>query len=114
MLRDKRLFEISEVKITRVNYTMKRNVVTGHETWVHYFEPIRKVSSKIWAIKNSKSPVIAKCMLNAKKVLYAIFCCSEGVAMQVPVKKGRCGTKEIEKNTIRNSAQSWVSNMLDF
>ena len=23
------------------------NVVTGVETWVHYFEPVRKVSNKI-------------------------------------------------------------------
>ena len=37
------------------------NVVTGDETWVHYFEPIhaiRKVSNRIWATKNSKGPVI--------------------------------------------------------
>ena len=27
------------------------NVVTGDETWVHYFEPVRKVSNKIWATK---------------------------------------------------------------
>ena len=36
------------------------NVVTGDETWVHYFEPIRKVSNKIWATKHSKRPIIAK------------------------------------------------------
>ena len=29
------------------------NVVTGDETWVHYFEPVRKVSNKIWATKHS-------------------------------------------------------------
>ena len=33
------------------------SVVTGDETWVHYFEPIRKVSNKIWAPKTSKRPV---------------------------------------------------------
>ena len=38
------------------------NLVTGNETWVHYFEPVRKVSNKIWATKNSKRPVIAKRM----------------------------------------------------
>ena len=32
------------------------NVVTGDENWVHYFEPDRKVSNKIWANKNSKRP----------------------------------------------------------
>ena len=49
------------------------------ETWVHYFEPIRKVSNKIWATKHSKCPIIAKRSLSAKKVLYAIFFSGEGV-----------------------------------
>ena len=92
------------------------NVVTGNETCSHYFEPVRKVSNKIWATKNSKRPVIAKRMLSAKTVLHAIFFSGEGVAIQVPVKKGKSITEkcykdvEIEKNTIRNGAQSRVSN----
>ena len=49
------------------------NVVTGDETWVHYFEPVRKVSNKIWATKHSKRPIIAKRSLSTKKVLYVIF-----------------------------------------
>ena len=54
------------------------NVVTDDETWVHYFEPVRKVSNKIWATKHSKRPIIAKRSLSAKKVLYAIFFSGEG------------------------------------
>ena len=65
------------------------NVVTGDETWVHYFEPVRKVSNKIWATKHSKRPIIAKRFLSTKKVLYAIFFSGEGVAIKVPVKKGK-------------------------
>ena len=42
------------------------NVVTGDETWVHYFEPVRKVSNKIWATKHSKRPIIAKRSLSTK------------------------------------------------
>ena len=78
------------------------NVVTGDETWVHYFEPVRKVSNKIWATKHSKRPIIAKRSLSTKKVLYAIFS-GEGVAIKVPVKKGksivlqRRSTEETEK-----------------
>ena len=64
------------------------NVVTGDEFWVHYFEPVRKVSNKIWATKNSKRSVIAKGLLNAK-VWYAFFCSGEGMAIQVTVKKGK-------------------------
>ena len=63
------------------------NVVTGDETWVHYFEPVRKVSNKVWATKHSKRPIIAKRSLSAKKVLYATFFSGEGVAIKVPVKK---------------------------
>ena len=63
------------------------NFVTGDETWVHYFEPVRKVSNQIWATKHSKRQIIAKRSSSAKKVLYAIFLSGEGVAIKVPVKK---------------------------
>ena len=43
------------------------NVITGDETWVLYFEPVRKVSNKIWATTHSKHPIIAKRSLSAKK-----------------------------------------------
>jgi histone-lysine N-methyltransferase SETMAR len=49
------------------------NVVTDHETWVHYCKPVKTVSNKIWATKRNKRPIIAKRSLSAKKVLYAIF-----------------------------------------
>ena len=60
------------------------NVVTGDETWVYYFEPVRKVSNKIWATKHNKRPIIDKRSLSAKKGLYAIFLSGEGVAIKVP------------------------------
>ena len=74
------------------------NVVIGDETWVHYFEPVRKVSNKIWATKHSKRPIIAKRSLSTKKVLYAIFFSGEGVAIQVPVKKGKSITGKYYKD----------------
>ena len=67
------------------------NVITGDETWVHYFEPVRNVNNKIWAT-NSKRPVIAKRTLSAKNVLYAIFFSGEGVVIQVQVKKDKSVT----------------------
>ena len=75
------------------------NVVTGDETWVHYFEPVRKVSNKIWATKHSKRPIITKCSLSTKKVLYAIFS-GEGVAIKVPVKKGKSITGKYYKDVV--------------
>ena len=76
------------------------NVVTGDETWVHYFEPVRKVSNKVWATKHSKHPIIAKHSLSAKKVLYAIFFSGEGVAVEVPVKKGKHITGKYYKDIV--------------
>ena len=76
------------------------NVVTGDETWVHYFEPVRKVSNKIWATKHSKRPIIAKRSLSTKKVLYAIFFSGEGVAIKVPVKKGKSITGKYYKEVV--------------
>ena len=57
------------------------------QAWDYYFEPVRKVSNKIWATKHSKSPIIAKRSLSAKKALYAIFFSSERVAIKVPGEK---------------------------
>ena len=98
------------------------NVVTGDENWVYYFEPVRKVSNKIWATKHSRRPIIAKQSLSTKKVWYAIFFAGEGVAIKVPVEKGkkhqrkvlqRNSTGEAEKN-IRNDAMSLVLNISVF
>ena len=49
--------------------------------------------------KNSKRPVIAKCMLSAKKVLYTIFY-GEGIAIQVPVKRGKRITGKYYKDVV--------------
>ena len=76
------------------------NVVTGDETWGHYFEPVRKVSNKIWTTKHSKHPIIAKRSLSTKKVLYAIFFSGEGVAIKVPVKKGKSITRKYYKDVV--------------
>ena len=75
-------------------------VVTGDETWVHYFEPVRKVGNKIWATKHSKRPIIAKRSLSTKKVLYAIFFSGEGITIKLPVKKGKSITRKYYKDEV--------------
>ena len=86
------------------------NVVTGDETWVHYFEPVRKVSNKISATKHSKRPIIAKRSLSTKKVLYAIFFSGEGVAIKVPVKKGKSITRKYYKDVVLKKLKSIIRN----
>ena len=99
------------------------NVVTGDETRVHYFQPVRKFSNKIWATKNCKRPVIA-----------TRTWCEEGFVCNLLLwwmhgntgasEKGqkhhwkmlqRCGIEEIKKKILSVTApQSRVSKMSDF
>ena len=79
---------------------MKRYVVADVETWVHYFEPVRKVSNKLLATKNSKRPIIAKRILRAKTALYAILFSGEGIAIQVPVKNDTSDTGIYYKDVV--------------
>jgi predicted PilT family ATPase len=75
------------------------NVVTD-ETLVNDFEPVRKVSNKIWATKHIKRPIIAKRSFSAKKVLYAIFFSGEGVAIKVLVKKRKSITGKYHNDVV--------------
>ena len=92
------------------------NVVTGDENGIYYFEPVRKFSNKFWASKHSRRSIIAKRFLSAKKVCYAIFFSGEGVALKVPVEKGkkhhhkalqRHSTREAEKILSETTSCHW-------
>ena len=98
------------------------NVVTGDENLVYYFEPVRKFSNKIWALKHSRHPIIAKRSLSARKIWYAIFFFGEGVAIKcrwkmakkISVKHYKDIVQEKPKNIIRNDALSLVLNISVF
>ena len=83
-------------------YDSKRfsDLITGDETWVHFFEPKRKCSNRVWATKHAKRPVIAKRTATVKKVLYCIFFSIHGPAIQVSVPKGRSVTAKFYKNVV--------------
>ena len=36
------------------------NIVNGEETWMHFFEPVRKVGNKIWLTKHGRQLIVAK------------------------------------------------------
>ena len=83
------------------------NVVTGGENWVYYFEHVRKVSNKIWATKHSKRPFVAKRSLSARQVWYAIFFSGEGVALKVPVEKGKNITGKYYKDIVLEKPEKY-------
>lgn len=76
------------------------NIITGDETWVHFYEPKRKVDNRIWALKGAKRPRIAKRTVTAKKVLYAIFFRNTGPIVQIAVPRGRGVSGAFYKNVV--------------
>lgn len=81
--------------------------VTGDETWVHFFEPQRKVNNKIWATKNAKRPCVAKRLQSSKKVMFAIFFGTKGPVTQVAVPKGRSVNAFFYKNRVLKKVKKY-------
>ena len=87
---------------------------------ITYFEPVRKLSNKIWASKHSRRPIIAKRSLSTRKAWHAIFVSGEGVAIKVQMENDKKKITvqhykdivlENPKNIIRNDALSLVLNI---
>ena len=85
------------------------NVVTGDENWIYYFEPVRKLSNKIWASKQSRRPIIAKRSLSARKVWYAIFFSGEGVTIKVLMENGnKHHRKALQRHSTGEATESYL------
>ena len=50
----KNVYAYKPLSIPKIQFP---NIVTGEETWVHYFEPVRKIGNKIWQTKYSRMPL---------------------------------------------------------
>jgi histone-lysine N-methyltransferase SETMAR len=59
------------------------NIITGNGTWVHFYEPERKIQNKVWASKGS--PCKAKRTMSVKMVMYVIFFTNQCPAIQIDV-----------------------------
>ena len=50
-----------------------REVVTGDETWLYFFEPDNKLNNNMWVGENNERPVVACRSRNVRRVMYALF-----------------------------------------
>ncbi len=75
-------------------------IVTGDETYVHYYEPPTKQKNRVWLTKGGKRPTIARRERTIGKVLYAIFFDPTGIVAKVVVPKGRSVTGQYYANTV--------------
>ena len=83
------------------------NIVTGDESWFHFFEPTRKINNKIWATKQGRRPTIAKRLISAKKVMYAIFFGIHGIVTQLPVPKKRSVNAKFYKKKVLTKVEKY-------
>ncbi len=50
-----------------------KEIVTGDETWVHFFDNETKEKNKVWVDKDGKTPTIVRRCVSTEKELYIIF-----------------------------------------
>ena len=82
------------------------SLITSDESWVHFYEPKRKVDNRIWALKHAKRPSIAKRTLTARKVLYTIFLKNSGPLMKIAVPKVWGVSGSFYKNVVLKKLQT--------
>jgi histone-lysine N-methyltransferase SETMAR len=79
------------VQICRQNLKMLKDgghrvisrIVTGDETYVHYFDAPTSQESKIWIAEDDELPTVLKVQKTLGKVLYAVFFRSTGLVKAV-------------------------------
>ena len=86
------------------------NIITGDETWVHFYEPKRKIQNKIWATKGSQRPCIAKRTMSIKKVMYVIFFTNQGPAIQIALPKGKSVNAKFYKGKVLHKLKKYFLN----
>lgn len=69
-------------------------IITGDETWVHYYEPESKQQSRQWKHEDSPPPVKFKVQASVGKVMMIIFWDERGVILQHMVTEGATVTGE--------------------
>ena len=64
-----------------------REVVTGNETWLYFFDPDNKLNNKMWVGENNERPVVARRSRSVRRVMYALFFDSDGIVARVSVQE---------------------------
>ena len=81
------------------------NIITGDETWVHFYEPKRKIQNKIWAPRGGKRPCIAKRTISIKKVIFLFT--NQGPAIQIAVPKGKSVNARFYKGNVLHKLKKY-------
>ncbi|CAH1764705.1 481_t:CDS:2 [Entrophospora sp. SA101] len=69
-----------------------RNIITGDETWLHFFTVSSKDANEVWLSKVESWPQIIRIAQNRKKQIFCIFFSADGVVASIVVEKGHTVT----------------------
>lgn len=83
-----------------------QHVVTGDETWCHWYDPESKQESMQWKHKGSPTPKKFKVQKSAGKVMSTVFWDREGILLIEFMVKGHTITGMSYKKTIENLRQA--------
>ncbi|CAJ0846648.1 8580_t:CDS:2, partial [Entrophospora sp. SA101] len=77
-----------------------RNIITGDETWLHFFTVSSKDANKVWLSKGENRPQITRTAQNSKKRMFCIFFSADGVVAIIVVEKGQTVTGNYYANIV--------------
>ncbi|CAF1081757.1 unnamed protein product [Rotaria sp. Silwood1] len=77
-------------------------IITGDESWLYYYDPESKQSSKQWKRADSPPPTKLKQQKSAGKVLYSFFWDHKGIILKQSVPAGVTITKTYYANILVN------------
>ena len=60
-------------RLPKYNQKKIMNVMTGDESWIHFFKPYGKTSNQVWLTKDARRPCIAKRIANVKRLCMPYF-----------------------------------------
>jgi len=95
----KRRVEVSRQLLSILNEGFN-NIITGDETWMHFFTVSSKNQNKVWIEKDENRPTIVRTARNSKKRMFCIFFSVNGVVAQIVVPEGQTVTGELYTNQI--------------
>ena len=88
-----------------------RNIITGDETWIHFYTTATKEANKVWLEHGENRPQIARTAQNSKKCMFCIFFSVEGIVAQILVPKGTTVTGNLYANKILSEVFSEFKEM---
>ena len=96
MIKNRFELTLSQELLDRANgdYNFLKNIITGDETWVYWYDVETKVQSSQWVSQTSPRPKNARQVLSHVKVLLTVFFDSEGVVHYEFPPQGRTVNKE--------------------